>query len=166
MWIGFTGEAPPMRRLNHRALVFGREVGLLRAGALAVALHLHDPALALHRLLADHGSDEDQDERNAQEDRSEVDRGADEGAAEQQHEDDDGYRHRGGIVGAGRTRRFYDCRGVSVSPPMFAASAAAAASASCTDGSSVEVSGTTTSPGRSAGGVARSVGSSGTLRAT
>src|SRR3954471_14353445 len=164
MWIGFTAKPPLLRgprpsdagtrralpeprpqqqRLNHRALVFGREVGLLRAGALAVALHLHDPALALHRLLPDHCPDEDQDERDAEEGGAEVDRGAEQGAADQQHEDDDGYRHGGGIVGAGRTRRFYDSRGVSVSPPMFAASAAAAASESCTDGSSVEVSGTT-----------------------
>src|SRR3954468_22060329 len=104
MWTGF--NAAPGRRLDHGPLVLGREVGLLSPSTVAEALHLHDPALALHRLLADHGPDEDQDDRDPEEDRAEVDGGAEQRSADQQHEDDDGYRHGGEIVGTGRSRRF------------------------------------------------------------
>src|SRR4051795_1403344 len=94
MWIGFTGAATcPGRRLDHGPLVLGREVDLLGPSTVAEALHLHDPALAVHALLADHGAHEDQDERDPEKRRAEVDRRAEEGAGDQQDEDCDGYGH-------------------------------------------------------------------------
>src|SRR3954462_8835380 len=99
MRIGFTAAA---RRLDHRPLVLGRPVDLLRPGAVAEALHLHDPPLAVEALLAYDRADEDQREWDAEEGGAEVDRRAEEGAGDQQDENRDGDLHGGGIV---RVRR-------------------------------------------------------------
>src|SRR3954447_25290215 len=79
--------------LDHRALVGLREVHLLSARAAPEALHLEDLALAIHALLADHGADEDQHDRDAEEDAGEVEGRADDGADDQKHDDGDCDRH-------------------------------------------------------------------------
>src|SRR3954451_9200005 len=87
--------------LDHRALVGLRELDLPGLGVVPEALHLHDLALALEALLADHEPDEDQNDRDAQEDAGEVERRADESADDQECEDDDCDLHRrGSLCGA------------------------------------------------------------------
>src|SRR5437868_10146433 len=92
MRIGLRFTAPGVRS-DQRALVLGREVDLLRPSAVAEALHLEDPALAIEGLLLDDRADEDQRQRDPEEDRPEVDQRSDDGADEQEPDYDYGDLH-------------------------------------------------------------------------
>src|SRR5215208_5129859 len=86
------------RASHHRALVGLRELDLARLGVAAEALHLHDPPLALHRLLPDHRSQEQEHDRDAEEEAGEVERGAEDRADDQDGDDGYGYLHGGGSL--------------------------------------------------------------------
>src|SRR4051812_9289201 len=92
MRIGFT--SPCWRRFSdQRPLVRGREVDLLRPGAVAEALHLENPALAVEAPLPDDHPDEDERKRDAEEYRPEVDQRPDDGADDQEAQYGDGDLH-------------------------------------------------------------------------
>src|SRR5438128_904065 len=91
MRTGFMRDPP--RALDDRALVGLGELDHPRLRAVAEALHLEDAALAIERLLADHGADEEKHERDAEEEAGEVQYGACDGSDDQQGEDRDCDRH-------------------------------------------------------------------------